>query len=783
MKTLEDIQPTARRTQDLLLALAGALLVALVLLIAEIPADSRGTSDPEELRALISPSLMALVAGAANLTVLVLISVTAVERLLRKQLRQLVRGIVAGICGYGITGMLNSVVLAAAGPEGLPEVLVASDTHSVFTIALHAYIAAAVAYVGALAPDHVPRVRTAMWLGITVTAISVLFAGITTTVSLLLTIAVGLTCATGTSYTVGMSQPASVTGQLVQELRRFGLEPLEITPSEDDQEGNQHLSVDTVDRRLDIMLMHANDTARLGRRLLGIAMLRQSAAPPVLLGLRRRVEHAALLESAARSAGAAVPRLLAIGELGPQTAVLVREHRRVRSLDNTTTSDITEESLGAIWHELDLLHRHRIAHNSINGDTLGWQMNGRPTFLGVYGGSLAAAPLKASLDVAALLTVLAMRVGAERAVRSAVRVLGVSPVAGVLPFVQPTGLPLALRRRLAAHPHLLSSVREQIALIAPEAPARPARIERMRPRTVASVIAATVVGIIFVYQLADVDFSTITGAEPGWASAAFAASLVCMLAAAMALMGFVPLRLGLWRTVLVQYAASFLRIAAPASVGALALNTRYVTQSGASAGVAIAAVGLSQAVGLLVHVPLLLVCAYLTGTDYVADFSPSVTVIVVSAVLSVLSATVLLLPALRRAILERLRPYFRGVLPQLLDLLQRPGKLAMGVGGTLLLTVGFVLCLYFSVAAFGGNTTVAAVAVVFLAGNAIGSAAPSPGGLGAVEAALLGGLTTVASVPAAIALPAVLLFRVLTFWLPVLPGWGAFHLLQRWRAI
>ena len=68
--------------------------------------------------------------------------------------------------------------------------------------------------------------------------------------------------------------------------------------------------------------------------------------------------------------------------------------------------------------------------------------------------------------------------------------------------------------------------------------------------------------------------------------------------------------------------------------------------------------------------------------------------------------------------------------------------------------------------------------MVFLAGNALGSAAPTPGGVGAVEAALTVGLIA-AGLPKEAAAPAVLLFRLLTFWLPVLPGWLAFNHLTR----
>ncbi|MDA8368634.1 MAG: lysylphosphatidylglycerol synthase transmembrane domain-containing protein [Nocardiopsaceae bacterium] len=773
----------ARRPLDLLIASAGALAIFAVLLAVRLTTDSSDTADPAELRALLPSSLLAVIAGIANITMIVLVAVTTVERLLRREFRNVVRALAAAVLGYGLAGAVNAAVFAVSGPGGPPDILAAPQPHSAFTNPLHAYIAAAIAYVGALSLRDLPRIRTAMWAGIAATAASVLLAGITTALALLLTVLTGWTCAAAAGYAVGLPRPAQATDRLIRELRRFDLEPLGLTSAGTDAMGDQHFAVDTVDRRLDIAVMRADDTSGLWKRLAALVLLRDPAAPPVLLGLRRRLEHAALMDFAARAAGAAVPRIIAIGELGRGTAVLIREHLRVRTLDDTDPAAVTDRSLAEIWTELGRLHRHRIVHGNLNGDTVGWSPSGRAAFTGLSGGSVAAAPIKASLDVAAMLAVLALSVGEERAVRSAVRVLGVAPIAAALPLVQSAGMPFGLRRRLRSRREVLSGIRSRIIDIAPEAPARPAKLERMRPRTVASVIAATAVGLVLAYQLADIDFGTIADADPGWTAAAFAASTLCMVAAAMALIGFVPIRLPMATTVLVQYAASFIRIAAPAGLGSLALNTRYVTRMGASPGVAVSAVGLSQAVGLLTHLPLLLVCAYLTGSAYLADFSPSATFIGVTAALALLAALVLLLPGLRRAVVERVRPYVQGTVPQMLDLLQHPRRLAMGVGGTLLLTAGFVLCLHFSVLAFGGNADLVAVAVVFLAGNAIGSTAPTPGGLGAVEAAMLGGLTTVAGLPAAVGLPAVLLFRLFTFWFPALPGWGAFHLLQRWQAI
>ena len=78
----------------------------------------------------------------------------------------------------------------------------------------------------------------------------------------------------------------------------------------------------------------------------------------------------------------------------------------------------------------------------------------------------------------------------------------------------------------------------------------------------------------------------------------------------------------------------------------------------------------------------------------------------------------------------------------------------------------------------GAEVPVATAAAVYLAGAAVATAAPTPGGIGATEAALVAGYTAV-GVEASVAFAAVLLFRLITFWLPILPGWLALVTLQR----
>lgn len=333
---------------------------------------------------------------------------------------------------------------------------------------------------------------------------------------------------------------------------------------------------------------------------------------------------------------------------------------------------------------------------------------------------------------------------------------------------------------------LLSQIRRQVLLIRPQAPVEPVRLERIRPRTLVSFIAGAVAAYFLLSQLAGIDFATVYGqAHWGWVAAAVMFSALSYLAAAMSLLGFVPERVSFPRTVLAQLAGSFVKIVAPAAVGGVALNTRFLQRSGVRPGLAVASVGASQLFGLGAHILLLLSFGYLTGTERTASFTPSRTVIAGLLTVAVLVLVVTAIPFLRKFVSTRLRSLFAGVVPRMLDVLQRPLKLLTGIGGMLLLTGVFVMCLDASIRAFdNGNQQLsyATIAVVFLAGNALGSAAPTPGGVGAVEGALLGGLI-LAGLPKEVAAPAVLLYRMMTLWLPVLPGWFAFSHLTRKGAL
>ena len=312
--------------------------------------------------------------------------------------------------------------------------------------------------------------------------------------------------------------------------------------------------------------------------------------------------------------------------------------------------------------------------------------------------------------------------------------------------------------------------------VAPTTPPLPARAGRSR-RAQGLVLAGLglVSGVLLAWQLGTVDLAgALAAASPAWLAVAAVASVVPFAGAALALAAFTPGRLPLGRATGVQVASSFTSVVLPPTVGQLAVNAQFLRRLGHSGPAATAAVALTQLSGLAVTLVLLAAALVATSTTVAV---PATALVVAAAVLGAV-LLLALVPGVRRAVTAGCTGALREVRPRLSELATQPARIAAGVVGSLLVTAGYVATLDASLRAVGAALPLAQVAVVVLAGTALGSAAPTPGGTIAVEAALAGGLVA-AGVPAAAALPAVLLYRAATLWLRVAPGWAAMTLLRR----
>lgn len=222
--------------------------------------------------------------------------------------------------------------------------------------------------------------------------------------------------------------------------------------------------------------------------------------------------------------------------------------------------------------------------------------------------------------------------------------------------------------------------------------------------------------------------------------------------------------IGLWHTVKARLAASFANRFAPAGLGGAAVTIRYLQRSGADLTTATATYGLSGLAGAIVPVLVTLLCAALAGQSDPIDFSSSALPKVLIGIGLVLGAAGLIwfIPALRKRVLPPIVEAFRN-----LGLVFRSPRRAIHLfGSQVMVTCLYVAALVLSCRAFSISSPTALLGFLYLTGSTIGSASPTPGGLGAVEALLIGALISV-GVDKAVAVAAVLTFRLVTFWLPV----------------
>ncbi len=767
----------------LVLAMLGLLAIAAIASVA-VQTSSGLEEDITEGTTSVPSWIIDSLSVVIGIALLAVPIVILVDQLVRNRAQWILDLILAGALGGIVAAVLNWALRLGATEDLVLSMTVplAGGERSVpltpFLCGLAAFAAAA---------DHGSRrwITALIWATFGGYAIVVLAGQRAGVLGVAATLLLGRVIGLSIRYAFGVPNTRPHGAALVSYLHDAGLDPAHIVaePSADDV--RHYLVTTTVGDRLNVRVLDRDQQGagylyRIYRRL----RLQSPVTRRATLSLHAAVEREVLMTRAAAAAGVRTPKLVAGAPAGADGALIAYEHVDGRRLDQLPAADVDDGLLRQAWTQLAAARASHVAVRGITNDQLLVDDAQRLWFLDVRSGEVAANQLQLRHDAAQLLATTALLAGPQRAAAAAVDTLGQDGTGAALPLLQPIALHRKIRAKLRSRRTLLPEVREAVLKRVSDPAVAPVRIERLRPRTIVSIIGGAIGAYYLMSALASVDLvGLVTGADVGWAAVTLAFAMLTFVGAAISLMGFVPIRLPLVETVLAQFAASFAKLVAPASVGSVALNTRFVQKAGLEPALALASVGVAQVFAFVLYVGLLLTFGLLTGTT--ADDTsvlPSEAIVVALAVAAGLAIVSMAVRPLRRWIMSKVQPTLARVLPRLLDMLQSPVKLAQGVGGNLLLTVAFIVALYASVQAFGGSVSFVTLAVVYMAGAALGSAAPTPGGLGAVEAALAGGLTA-AGLPGGTAVSAVLLFRVATFWLPVIPGWLAFHVLQRRDAL
>jgi uncharacterized membrane protein YbhN (UPF0104 family)/tRNA A-37 threonylcarbamoyl transferase component Bud32 len=785
-------------------ALIGALLgiVTVLLLGAYAQGTTEGiTQDISGIAAILQRLLVAPVNIFSGIVTLVVPALVIGNLALRKEPRKVLEAIGAGIFGF-IAAVIAALTSSLFGAPELIEALSVTTATGETAIQMPAYIAAVAAMLTAAGRRPTSKVLSfswnILWISLAVAAIS----GIVSLPAALTTVLIGRVVGLALRYALGSTADRAYGASLIEAVQRAGYEPRRLVRADPSNEyGPDELDeVSSALGRTRHGRVYALTTVE-GHELIVVALDGDQHAAGLMqklwssirvrgintraeVSLRHTAEATALVSHAARTAGVRTARVLGMSQVKDTMVLVYQRPLAARPLVELREDEVSNEVLDAIWAEVERAHSAGVSHRSLSADTIlvafddalgtplawltSWEL-----------GEVATGEFAKRVDRAQVFAMQAALVGSDRAVDAATRALGEDEVAQVAPLLQGLVLPRSTRQAIRARGKVLQDVRATILDRMPEADVDRENITRFGLRTVLmltlGIVAAFIAITVFNTQQV---VAALQSADPWHLLLGFAWVMLTFVGAGLAMMAFAPIRLPTWRVMLVQVAASYISLVAPAGVGPATLNLRMLTKRKVNTALAVATVALVQVSAVIVTIVGLVVLSLVTGSEGTLAALPSSSVLIGVGISAAVIVTGLTVPKVRQWAVARVMPTLRQTWPRLVQIMGQPWRLMLGLGGNLLLTVGYVGAFASVLNAFGQDLPLVDVAVLFLLGNAVGALVPTPGGLVAVEAALIAGLIS-AGIDNAVATSVVVVYRLLTYWARIPMGYFAMKFLQR----
>ncbi|WP_433229786.1 lysylphosphatidylglycerol synthase domain-containing protein [Actinomadura formosensis] len=763
---------TARHPADVIRVAAG---LTLCLSLAVFAADGFLLRPEADLFRLVNdlPGLLfwpvdvVMQAGALGA-----VAVTAVTALAFRRVRLAVDLALAGTLAWLLAKLIKD--LADRGRPGalLSEVILrGAHEGGLGFVSGHAAVAAALATVAA---GHVRRpVRWALWAVAAGVWLGRVYVGAHFPLDVVAGAALGWAVGGAVHLARGTPNHIPVPASIAAGLARCGLERPRVEPLKADARGSIPFTAVTADGRAVFVKALGRDQrdADLLFKAARFLLYREVEDEAPMASPKRQVEHEAYMLMRAADAGARVPAVIGVAPAEAGTWILAEE---AVGTGGRPLGALDDAGLRLLWGEVAKLREARIAHRDLRLANVLVGSDGRPVLVDFGFAEDAASDERLAQDVAELLVSTALAVGPHRAVRAAADVLGPGATEAAAPYLQPLALAGSTRTKVHEHPHILAELRTLLAgpgatLAAP----RPLSRIPSRPWFLLLLVLAGYVtyhGLIGVTGLHS-PMTVLANAHIRWLVLAALLVAASYAAGALALLGASPRDLAFGRTCLRQVAASYAARQHPAGRGGEAVLGGYLRDHGAGPHEAVETVALTRLTGAFVHtvaLALALASAVLDGRE--SFDSPPWSGPLVAAVTVVVALGTVLLWRRRREIVLPLGAAAAG-LPRLA---RRPRHLIALLTGSSAVTTCSVLAFLAVSHAMNVPLPAATLAAVHLLLVPLRLLGPLPGGLGVVEPVLVLALVTLGTGPTEAVLT-MLVYRILSFWLPILPGALAFH--------
>ena len=499
-------------------------------------------------------------------------------------------------------------------------------------------------------------------------------------------------------------------------------------------------------------------------RLTGVSMRRDRSSVDAM-------HHHYAMILGLSNAGLETPRVYGVADYGESSILVFHRNRMPLECNQNTMSD---HDMEAFMEYLTTAHHHGFTHRRITPETLSRMENGHPVIAGWHNGDYGSSAPNFALDKVQLLVLLATLNGNDRAIACARRTWGDEQLIDLAPFIQKAAIPASTRALPGWDKHVLTDLRTRISALAPQDVA-----DSMEKVTLSRFSLRSFIAIALLVVAVYVVFTQIQPAEMIKAvrDANLAMALVCVALGFVAWLGS-AITLGVFmdsdkRNTIGLYcsqmASGFTAVSMPAGVGPAFVNLQFLRKSGYRSTAATAVMSAVWAVQGGTTIVLLLTIGLFTGRNTLSGMIPTNTLIMVIAIVALVVSAAMAIPPVRHLVTEKYLPVVKAYARNLVNVLARPKELALGIAGALVLNLATGLGFWAALMAFGYHTNPAETTFIFLLANTLGSAVPTPGGLGAVEAVLSVAFTAV-GIPSSIAVSATLVYRIAFYWLRIPVG-------------
>ncbi|MEM9513758.1 MAG: lysylphosphatidylglycerol synthase transmembrane domain-containing protein [Actinomycetota bacterium] len=793
-------QPRSRRATDvLLLAATGVGLVLLAFSAEPQPGFGQAfTNFVADMPGLLSGFWEVLIELPGVLSIIIVIATISARRW--AILRDLLLAVVVG----GVIWLVLWRVTNGSWPQ-IGDVTRKSLMEGEVFAAFPAFrLAVPGAVIITVSPHMVkPMRRVGRWV-LGGAAVGALLLINTTAVGALGGLLVGAAAAALVHLIVGSSAGRPNLGDVAAAMDDLGVPVVALGAAARQQAGNFAVFADSADGRRLLIKLYGRDAydaaivATVWRRV-----WYRNAGSPVGFARSRQVEHEAFITLLAERAGIVTDHVVTAGPTRTDDAVLVLERTAVeldeggddppddplRDVDaDVDVPDADDDIAEELWALLADLHGEGIAHGQVDDEHL-LSRDGNLGLENFRSATVNSSADRQATDVAQALVTIALRTGNERAAESLVDARESGDVVAMLPYLQPTSLTSAQRRRVREAKLDLDELRSATADAVGEAPPELVPLRRFTVGSVISVLLPLIALAALVSAATGIDtqglgdeFSTAM-----WWLVATAAVLaqIPRLFQAVATLGASPVPLPLGPVYALQLAVSYINLAIPSSAARIAVNIRFFQRHGVPPGGAVATGAVDGFAGFIVQATLLVSLLVLTPATInlgssSGDDSGGFSLLALFVVAGLIGlVAVFLIPRTRRRIVEWVKRAVRDG-ADVLKGLRSPRRLAMIFGGNLMAELVFALALTAMVRAFNGDVSYTTVLFTNMTVALLAGLLPIPGGIGVTEGGLILGLTS-AGMGEEAAFAAVILYRVAVFYLPPVWGFFAFRWLERNR--